>query len=129
MRGEEESLEKKLSLGIMALIIINAILGLAVIFLRLGDPLAVVNYFIFCLISYFYYLNKKVIYIPFFIFEFFTFSILLIDGLLPNGIVDSSNDFQNNYKRKHRQWTIKSPLAFFFKKFHYFIRNILNEIT
>jgi hypothetical protein len=95
-KGEEENL-KKVHLCVMALIIINAILGLAVMFLSVGDHLAVVNYFMFCLIAYFYYLTKKSVCIPFFIFECFTFSLLLIDDLMPNGLVDSSNDFQNNF--------------------------------
>ncbi|AXM89124.1 hypothetical protein CI793_00285 [Anoxybacillus ayderensis] len=82
---------------VATIIFIDLFLGAFVIVLRIWDPLAFANYFMFCLIAYFYYVSKKKIYIPFFIFELFLFSLLCIDGLLPEGIVDESNEVQNTF--------------------------------
>lgn len=93
----ELSLKGNMHIFVMTIIFINLLLGALVIVLRIWDPLAFANYFMFCLIAYFYYLSKKRFISLFLFFEFFVFSLLCIDGLLPEGIVDESNEVQNTF--------------------------------
>jgi hypothetical protein len=83
----------------IVLIITSMFSGLFVIVLnKMSEgllPYQIINYIVFLIFAYYYYNSRKRIIIPYFFLMFVVFMSLLIDAILPNGLVDKTNDVQN----------------------------------
>lgn len=81
---------------IKALIIIDAVIGFTVLCLNFGSSsTSVYNFLVFLLLVYFYSKTQNKMYIPYFILQFFVFTLVLLNRLFPQ-FLDDKDPFVNN---------------------------------
>lgn len=77
------------SRNIKALIIIDFIVGFTVLCLNFStSPTSVYNFIVFLLLVYFYSKTQNKMYVPYFILQFFVFSLVLLNRLFPHFLND-----------------------------------------
>lgn len=78
------------------MILVDFLIGLVVVLLNFEtSPTSIYNFIIFLLLVYFYNKNGNQMYVPYFIFQFFVFSLILLNRLFPQ-FLNSDDPFTNN---------------------------------
>lgn len=75
--------------NIKRLIIIDCIIGFTVLCLNFStSPTSVYNFIVFLLLVYFYHKTQNKMYVPYFILQFFVFSLVFLNRLFPHFLND-----------------------------------------